>query len=119
MLTITSDNTKVFKNTAMNSNGEERVWFNYSIATKLTDNNYDYMSKQIKFKKGEEPKETCNIKINSAFQSFYKKGEDIYLACYCPPEPCHGDIITQKLQKRLLKEKIMEAKKVREKNEMG
>ena len=76
MLTITSDNTKVFKNTAMNSNGEERVWFNYSIATKLTDNNYDYMSKQIKFKRGEEPKETCNIKINSAFQSFYKKGEE-------------------------------------------
>ena len=76
MLTITSNNTKVFKNTAMNSNGEERVWFNYSIATKLTDNNYDYMSKQIKFKRGEEPKETCNIKINSAFQSFYKKGEE-------------------------------------------
>lgn len=49
----------------------------------------------------------------------YKKGEDIYLACYCHPEPCHGDIITQKLQKRLLKEKIMEAKKMREKNEMG
>ena len=76
MIKITGDNVKVFKNTTMNSNGEERVWFNYSIATKLIDNNYDYMSKQIKFKKGEEPKETCNIKINSAFQSFYKKGEE-------------------------------------------
>ena len=40
----------------------------------------------------------------------YKRGEDIYFACYCKPEPCHGDIIMQKLQKRLLKEKIMEEK---------
>jgi len=45
----------------------------------------------------------------------YKKGEDVYLACYCKPEPCHGDIIAQKLQKRLLREKIIEAKKLREK----
>lgn len=46
----------------------------------------------------------------------YKRGEDVYLACYCKPEPCHGDIIAQKLQKRLLKEKIIEAKKLREKD---
>ena len=76
MLTITSDNTKVFKNSAVNENGEERVWYNYSIASKITENAYEYMSKPIKFKRGEEPKDTCNIKINSAFQSFYKKGED-------------------------------------------
>lgn len=51
----------------------------------------------------------------------YKRGEDIYFGCYCKPEPCHGDIIMQKLQKRLLKEKIMEEKMKRDvKNrEMG
>ena len=38
----------------------------------------------------------------------YKAGEDVYLECYCKPEPCHGDIIKEKLEKRLLKEKIEE-----------
>lgn len=47
----------------------------------------------------------------------YKKGEDVYLECYCHPLRCHGDIIAEKLQKRLLKERIMEAKTLR--NEMG
>lgn len=41
----------------------------------------------------------------------YKNGEDIYLECYCKPFPCHGDIIVNKLKKRLLKEKMKEAKK--------
>ena len=36
----------------------------------------------------------------------YKSGEDIYLECYCKPEPCHCDIIKEKLEKRLMKEKI-------------
>ena len=40
----------------------------------------------------------------------YKNGETIYLECYCAPLPCHGDIIVKKLQQRLLKEKIKEAK---------
>ena len=47
----------------------------------------------------------------------YKNGEDVYLECYCKPLPCHGDIIVDKLKKRLLKEKIKEAKAKR--NEMG
>jgi hypothetical protein len=52
----------------------------------------------------------------------YKQGETIYLECYCDPGKngkfnCHGEIIAYKLQKRLLKEKIKEAKKIR--NEMG
>ena len=38
----------------------------------------------------------------------YKKGEDIYLECYCHPQRCHGDVIASKLQKRLLKERIRE-----------
>lgn len=40
----------------------------------------------------------------------YRRGEDVYLECYCHPEPCHGDIIAEKLQCRLIKEKIFEAK---------
>lgn len=47
----------------------------------------------------------------------YKNGEDVYFECYCHPLRCHGDIIVEKLQKRLLKEKITEYK--RKKNEMG
>jgi len=43
----------------------------------------------------------------------YKNGEDIYLECYCHPLKCHGDIIAKKLQKRLLKERITEAKEQR------
>lgn len=40
----------------------------------------------------------------------YKNGETVYLECCCHPLPCHGDVIVKKLQQRLLKEKIKEAK---------
>ena len=40
----------------------------------------------------------------------YKRGEDVYLECYCHPSPCHGDIIAEKLKKRLLKEKFAQLK---------
>lgn len=43
----------------------------------------------------------------------YKNGEDIYLECYCKPERCHCDIIKEKLEKRLMKERIKEAKERR------
>lgn len=43
----------------------------------------------------------------------YKNGEDVYLECYCDPLPCHGHVIANKLKKRLLKEKMGEAKKKR------
>lgn len=36
----------------------------------------------------------------------YKSGETVYLGCFCHPLPCHGDIIAEKLQQRLLKDKI-------------
>lgn len=36
----------------------------------------------------------------------YKSGIDIYLGCYCSPMRCHGDIIKEKLERRLIKEKI-------------
>ena len=53
----------------------------------------------------------------------YKRGEDIYLECYCKKYPsgqgethpdevrCHGDVIKEKLEKRLVKERVDEAKK--------
>ncbi len=43
----------------------------------------------------------------------YKRGEDIYLECYCKPDRCHCDIIKEKLEKRLMKERIKEAKEKR------
>lgn len=51
---------------------------------------------------------------NKAFTSIideiyekYKNGEDVYLECYCkPPQRCHGDVIVEKLRKRLIKEKM-------------
>ena len=46
----------------------------------------------------------------------YKRGEDIYLECYCKPERCHCDIIKEKLEKRLMRERIKEAKEKRNEN---
>lgn len=55
-----------------------------------------------------------NIKFTNAIDEIYKKyksGEDVYLGCFCPKTlKCHGDIIIEKLQKRLIKEKILERK---------
>lgn len=36
----------------------------------------------------------------------YKNGEDIYLQCFCHPEPCHGEIIKNALQQRLVREQM-------------
>lgn len=41
----------------------------------------------------------------------YKNGEDIFLECYCGvgnngKKNCHGEVIAEKLQKRLIKEKF-------------
>lgn len=41
----------------------------------------------------------------------YKAGEDVFLECYCAPQPCHCDVIKEKLEQRLLKEKIEEQMK--------
>lgn len=40
----------------------------------------------------------------------YKNGEDIYLQCFCKPKACHGDVIAEKLQRKLIKEKMEERK---------
>ena len=41
----------------------------------------------------------------------YKRGEDVYLQCFCAPEPCHGDVIARKLQRKLLREKLRDVRK--------
>ena len=41
----------------------------------------------------------------------YKNGEDVYLQCFCKPSPCHGDVIAEELQKKLVKERLAERKK--------
>ena len=41
---------------------------------------------------------------------YYKAGNDIYLGCFCAPEPCHASIIAKKLQQKLVKEKLKERK---------
>lgn len=40
----------------------------------------------------------------------YKKGEDVYLQCFCKPLPCHCDVIADRLQRKLIKEKMEERK---------
>ena len=40
----------------------------------------------------------------------YKNGEDVYLQCFCSPKPCHGDVLADRLQKKLIKEKVKERK---------
>lgn len=43
----------------------------------------------------------------------YKAGEDIYLQCFCKPLPCHGDVIAERLQRRLIRDRMQEAKERR------
>ena len=41
----------------------------------------------------------------------YKKVEDIYLQCFCKPLPCHCDIIADRLQRKLILDKMVSQKK--------
>ena len=41
----------------------------------------------------------------------YKNGEDIYLQCFCKPKACHGDVIAERLQRKLIMEKIKQREK--------
>ena len=50
----------------------------------------------------------------------YKNGEDLFLECYCGKgengeKKCHGEVIAEKLQKRLLKEKYEEYRRKKNK----
>lgn len=41
----------------------------------------------------------------------YRNGHDIYLQCFCKPNACHGDVIAERLQRKLIKEKMKERRK--------
>lgn len=66
MIKMTSDRLKVWKNTK-----DDKHYFTYSISNKKQDGTYEYMSKKIRFMKDKEPKDSCEIMIKDAFQSFY------------------------------------------------
>ena len=68
MINITSDRVKIWKNKK-----EDGTYnFTYSISSKKQDGTYDYMSKRVKFMKDKEPDDTCEIRIDKAFQSFFE-----------------------------------------------
>lgn len=55
-----------------------------------------------------------NTELTKAFDEIYehyKNGEDIYLQCFCKPKCCHADVIADRLQRKLIKEKMKEIKK--------
>lgn len=57
-----------------------------------------------------------NVEFKLAFDNLYEKyknGEDIYLQCFCKPLPCHGDVIVEELQKKLIKENMKSHKKLK------
>ena len=68
MLNINSG--KGYQKVFRNEREDGGVYFTTSISNKQEDGTYKYMPKSIKFKKGEEPPYTCNIKIKNAFMSF-------------------------------------------------
>jgi hypothetical protein len=47
--------------------------------------------------------ETFTKMIDTIYED-YKAGNEVYLGCFCSPLPCHGNVIADKLQKRLIKE---------------
>ena len=54
-------------------------------------------------------------KIVDEIYEKYRQGEDILFGCYCYPgtngkKNCHGEVIIEKLKKRLLKSIVKEAK---------
>ncbi len=62
----------------------------------------EYFDKMVK-RKGEFKDE-----FDRMYEAF-TKFDAIYLMCYCKTdEPCHSDVIIDRLNKRLVKEKVME-----------
>lgn len=40
----------------------------------------------------------------------YRRGEDVYLGCVCAPQKCHGDIIKEKLRRRMILDMVADKK---------
>jgi hypothetical protein len=54
--------------------------------------------------------------LTTAFDKIYenyKNGKEIWLGCFCKPLSCHCDIIADRLQRKLIKEKLEERKKLK------
>lgn len=55
--------------------------------------------------------------LTNAFDEIYelyKEGKDIYLGCFCAPKECHCNVIAERLQRKLIKERLMERKKCKQ-----
>ena len=65
---------------------------------------------KIYFKHMIENNEEFKQEFNKIYEK-YKKGEDVYLGCFCKPLPCHGDIIAKELQRKLILEMKQSIKK--------
>jgi hypothetical protein len=65
---------------------------------------------ELYFEKMIESDKAFQDEFNKIYEK-YKNGEDVYLGCFCPKSlRCHGDVIIEKLQQRLIKEKLKERK---------
>lgn len=51
--------------------------------------------------------EALTKKFDDIYQH-YKNNEDVYLGCWCHPLPCHTQIIAEELQKKLIREQLLE-----------
>lgn len=63
--------------------------------------------KYFKAAYGAKGYEALTNKFNEIYRH-YKNNEDIYLACWCHPLPCHTHVIAEELQKKLIRETIAE-----------
>lgn len=60
------------------------------------------------FDKMYEQDEEFKKEFDKIFE-MYQSGKDVFLACYCKPDRCHGDILEKKLIQFSMKEKIKRA----------
>lgn len=70
---------------------------------------------RIYFRKMYEMDKYFKEEVDEIYEK-YKNGETIYLQCFCGDGDCHGNIIRDELQQRLIKEKFNEIKKEKQQN---
>lgn len=84
------------------------------VRTKLAQLSFKTREESIKaYEKYFDKMYGIDEELTKAFDEIYehyKNGEDIYLQCFCKPKACHGDIIADRLQKKLILEKLKERK---------
>ena len=111
------------------SAGENNYYIGRSRSGNVLGNPYTYNGKRsnlakLSFRTAEEAIKAYSLYFDTMYGSDgeftkiideiyekYKNGEEVYLQCFCKPKPCHGDVIVEKLQQRLIKEKMDEMKK--------